>query len=120
MATDYALSPEHDKAIFENDYVLISGAIETAQSVKIRLLVMLREWVYDPSIGIDWEGVMYKVHIPNRIKKQIIAREVLLTPGVSKLTEFQFGIDPIEKAALVEFRGKTIYSGDLIKVRMEL
>jgi hypothetical protein len=120
MATDYALSETHDKTIQNGDYVLVSGAVEVAQSCNIRLLVFLREWTYDPTIGLPWEEELFKSDVSERRKKQIVLRNVLKTPGVKRLFEFQFGVDPINKGALVEFRGETNYSGEPITVRVTI
>jgi hypothetical protein len=120
MATDYTLSKEHDKLIHENDYVLVSGSIETAQAVEMRLLTMENETAIVLGRGVPWEPVMFKTDVRDAIKKQILVKTILETPGVKRLYEFQYGVDPVNKGALVEYRGETIYTGEDIEGRIEI
>lgn len=108
---DLKLTAAHDLAREGGDLVLISGAEEVIQNVKIRLLTMKYEWVFNVELGTQWldSGGMFDPQVPQREKELVLRRVILETPGVLRLNSFLFRVDNVNKGALVEFSANTIY-----------
>lgn len=108
---DLKLNAAHDLAREGGDLVLISGAEEVAQNVKIRLLTMKYEWDFNVLLGVQWidSGGMFDPQVPKREKELVLRRVILETEGVLSLKSFLFRVDNVNKAAVVEFTATTVY-----------
>jgi len=109
MSVDLKLNSAHDLDFVDGDLVLIDGRLEVLQSVKMRLLFILREWAYNFTLGVPWTNGMFDVRFP-RVKKESALKDTILqTVGVYALTEFNFNIDREEHTAYVSYTAETAY-----------
>lgn len=108
---DLKLTAAHDLERVGGDLVLVSGAEEVIQNVKIRLLTMKFEWIFNVELGTRWidSGGMFDAAVPQREKELVLRRVILETPGVLRLNSFLFRVDNTNRAAVVEFSAQTIY-----------
>jgi hypothetical protein len=108
---DLKLNGAHDLEKVGGDLVLVTGAEEVAQNVKIRLLTMKYEWIFNTFLGVQWisSGGMFDPRVPKREKELTLRRVILETPGVLKLRSFLFRVDNANRAAVVEFTASTVY-----------
>jgi hypothetical protein len=109
MATDIALDANHDIVIEPDDINLIQDEFEVLQSVKIRLLFIQTEWIFDYTRGVPWFDEMFDVATSKAQKEKNIKVAILNTQNVRQITEFNFGVDPVNKGALVEYSANTTY-----------
>ena len=111
MATliDLKLGDDHEIVVENGDLVLIYDADVVKQSVKIRLLTILAEWVFDPTQGIDWIDDMLGMGLIYEQKIAVLKQIILETVGVRQINSFAFGVDPINKGALVEYAAETVF-----------
>lgn len=78
MSVDLKLSSQHDLLFKNHRLVLVDGANQKAQQIKIALLTFLGEWFLDTSIGVPYfEQVLLKtvdkVKVENIFRQKIIA-----------------------------------------------
>jgi hypothetical protein len=109
MSTDLYLTPQHDLLIQNGDLQLITEAEEVPQNVKIRILFIQTEWVFDYTLGVPWFDEMFNTTTSKVQKEANIKKAILGSSGVREITEFSFGIDPINRGALVEYTANTIF-----------
>lgn len=78
--------------IITNGEQFVMGKKETAQIVLHRLRLFLGEFFLDKSVGTPWfQSILGK--IPQSVAEINIKRQILSTPTVVSLTEFNFSID---------------------------
>jgi hypothetical protein len=118
MATDLQLTPQHDLLIENGDLQLIDEGAEVVQATKIRILFIQTEWVFDYTLGVPWFDDMFNTTTSKLEKDKIIKDTILGTLGVREITEFNFGIDPVNRGALVQFSADTTFG--TIQQRLEL
>lgn len=109
MASDIKLTDTDDVTYVNNDFVLVTDGTEVAQAVKIRVRTILAEWVFDYTLGLDWWGDMTSFKTSIDQKKNLMRSEVLATPGVRAVRNFEIGIDPETFKIEAEFVVETIY-----------
>jgi hypothetical protein len=113
---DLALgSGTHDLYLEGGDWVIIEEENEVAQSTEIRLLFIEAEWLFDYTLGVPWFDYMFATSSSLEQKEQILKSTIQNTIGISQITEFVFGVDPINKGALVTFSA-TVETGEEIDV----
>lgn len=98
--------------IENNDFVLVYDLEEIIQSIRIRLRIILGEWKFDFTRGIPWVGdnaTMFTPATSLEQKEQILKSTILGTEGVLALLSFTFGVDPINRGALISYGTDTIY-----------
>jgi len=110
MAIDLYLGGQsHDIETLDNDLLLIRDAPEVAQAVKIRLRFILGEWAFAFWLGVDLYGNLFNPATSIEQKEAELKNTILNTPGVESLLDFTFGVDPVERKAIVTYRADTIY-----------
>lgn len=119
---DLKLDPEtHDLMIEAFDIGLVSGADETVQHVKQRLLTFEGEWFLDLSAGVPWfEDVLGKPR-DLRVVEAVLKAEIRASPGVRSLS--LFAISPIngqERAARLDFTMQIGNNPEAITVGMTI
>ena len=60
-------------------------------------------------LGVPWFNGMFAMEMTLREKENVLKNAILNTFGVNNLINFEFGLDPINKGASVEFEADTIY-----------
>lgn len=104
MATVVGLSiqPNHDAPGSKNDLHLdASGNLALAidgeaigQHVRQRLMFWRGEWFLNPEAGVDWTRyVLGRQPSEQPIAEAVIKREVVQTPGVAEIVEFDAAYD---------------------------
>ncbi|NIV93786.1 hypothetical protein GWN42_13555 [candidate division KSB1 bacterium] len=107
MAKDLKLTQAQDLELENGDLAFIEDGEEVIQAAKIGLLHILGEWVFDYTLGVDWFGIMWSTTTSIAEKRKEIQRVLVNTEGVRRLLRLEFSIDPIERAAFVEFAADT-------------
>jgi hypothetical protein len=118
MATDLQLTPQHDLYIQDGDLQLVTEGREVVQACKIRVLFIQTEWVFDYTLGVPWFDEMFDTTTSKLQKDKNIKVAILGTLGLRELTEFSFGIDPVNRGALIEFTANTVFG--TIQQRLEI
>lgn len=103
MSMDIKLDPiTHDLVLGRNrDLVLIDGADQIRQQIKITLLTFLGEWFLDTTFGVPYlERIMVKS--PSRAQIEAIMRtKVLAVPGVKAVPTVEVDIDAATRRARI-------------------
>ncbi len=107
MPIDFLLNANHDLYWDGKDFALVSGAAEVAQAVKIRLLFIQTEWVYDITKGVPWIDEMFSTSVSYERKRRWLIDTLTQTRGVKKIVEFKFDVDPINRGAFIEYEVET-------------
>lgn len=107
MSKDLKLNSNHDLMFKNNRLVLVDGANQKAQQIKIALLTFLGEWFLDTSHGVPYfEQVLLKqvdkVKIENLFRQKIAS-----VKGVKRVLKLNTQIDRKERSLLVEFEAET-------------
>ena len=90
--TSIRIGSDNDIQIDNNNLTLINGREEIAQVLRQRLRVFLGEWFLDTREGIDYYGdVLKKSPDPGQVDA-LFKNEILTSPGVVELIEFELDI----------------------------
>lgn len=90
MSQDLALSSDHDIYLEDNDFALVAGPDESAQSILIRLWTYYGEWFLDTSLGTPhYEKILGNPFRPNN-QAAIYRRRILATEGVTAIENFSY------------------------------
>lgn len=65
-----------------------------AEHVKQRLLTYAGEWFLDTSAGVPWVRYVFTRPFNEVVAESVIKAEILATPGVVALEEFELQVDP--------------------------
>ncbi len=109
MSIDLLLDQNQDLVVELGDLALVDEGEEVIQSAKIRILHILGEWVFDYTLGVDWFGVMWATDSSTLQKKTEIQRILVNTPNLRRLLRLDFSVDPIERAAQIDFTADTVF-----------
>lgn len=94
----------HDLLLVQSDLGLVSGAEQTAQQIKQRLLTLLGEWFLDNSIGLPWFDEILGKFQTLDIVEELLRSCILQTPNVERLSYFELSVpDPASRSARVDF-----------------
>ena len=97
-----------DIEIIEGELSLTSGTDAIRQHLKQRLNTYFREWFLDQRIGIPYfEHILKKNPVPSVIDS-IFKREILTTPGVIELIEFNLDFEPGLRELSLSFKARVI------------
>ena len=94
----------------DNDIDTINDADQVVSHVNARLKMVLGEDYYDTTKGVPWFDAMYSVQTTYEQKSAILRQTIIRTPEVSRLVRFVYGVDPVQRLAVVEYQAETIYS----------
>lgn len=102
--TDILQTVDGDFAIVNNDTQFVNGADEVMQLLRQRLRTFLGEWFLDTTIGVPYFQDILKKN-PNPVSVDAAFKnEILNTPGVLELSEFEIDIDAATRVATVTGR----------------
>lgn len=105
---DLKLTTDHDLEIVNGDLVLVTKEEEVAQAIKIALLTVQGEWVYDQNLGIPWFDDMYQPRFTKAEILRTLRARINDVPGVLSVNQLEMTIDA-NRQALVTFDVQTIY-----------
>lgn len=93
-------------AIKNGDLVIIEGAEECAQNIRIRLMFFFGEWFLDERIGVKWREILYKPNM-SLAEIELHVREIIRdTIGVAGISYYRNYFDTDEngkKRLQIEF-----------------
>lgn len=90
--TSIRIGSDNDIQIDNNNLTLVEGREEISQVLRQRLRVFLGEWFLDSREGIDYYGeVLKKAPDPGQVDA-LFKNEILTSPGVVELIEFDLDI----------------------------
>jgi hypothetical protein len=113
--TDFALDDDHDLAVENNNLVIIEGADEVGQRLKTNLKLFQGEWFLNQTIGVPYFQEIFRKGIsPDRIAA-FFKREILITPGVIQLLEYDQQIDAATRLLTISFKAQ-VSNGSIIQV----
>jgi hypothetical protein len=111
MARDWKLDKAtHDLALVNGDLAFVDDQEEVAQCATIRLWFIEAEYELDYTLGTPWFDVLFAIS-DRLIKEQTLRGRLKGTPGVTRVKNFTYSIDPQEKGAAVTFNLETIFGG---------
>ena len=91
--TDIAQDLDGDITVDSNNLAFANGSDEVQQLLRQRLRTFLGEWFLDTTIGVPYFQEIFKKN-PNPIAiEAAFKNEILNTPGVLELAEFELDID---------------------------
>lgn len=106
---DLTLNTAHDLDITNFDLSIIEGADSVAQNVKIRLLFFKGEWFLNTAVGLPfYEDIFVKNPNLGHIDA-IIKAEILETPEVNSLLEYESNFDRRLRKLPITFTIDTTY-----------
>ena len=92
MASDLKLDLQSiDLESTDGDLDLVADDYEIPQSCQIRLLTIAGEQFDNTAVGIPWMHLMSDSGTADNVKRALLVREILQTPGVKKLDDFRMG-----------------------------
>ena len=104
-----ALNSNHDLYINNGQIARISSSDAIIQLVKTRLLLVREEWFMDLSAGLPWFSKMMGRN-PNPYKiRSYVAKEIILTEGVSELKSLELVYNNAERKLDILFSYTDIY-----------
>ena len=108
MATDLKLNNSHDLDISGGDLQLATEKAEIAQAIKIALLTVQGEWVYDAFLGLPWFGDMFQHQTTRTEIVRKLRTRISEVPGILKINNVNLTVDDAHVAQVV-FDIDTIY-----------
>lgn len=104
---DLALDENGDLALSGGDLVLLEGAEEVAQRLRIRLRLFLGEWFLDASAGMPYFQRILGHKIAEPALLSILREQILDTPGVESIESLTAHLDGARRNMQVRFRVTT-------------
>lgn len=92
------------------DIAIVTDGDQVVSHVQARLQTYLGENYYDTTIGVPWIEAMYTPQTTYEQKSAILRQTIERTPGVRRILEFSFGVDPETRLATVAYRAETDFS----------
>ena len=73
----------------DGDLDLVADDYEIPQSCQIRFLTIAAEQFDNTAVGLPWMHLMSDSGTADNVKRALLVREILQTPGVKKLDDFR-------------------------------
>jgi len=105
--SDIKLDNDRDLLVEGNDLQLITGADDITQNLRQRLSFFFKEWFLDKSKGVPYFEYIFKKKVSVAIVDSVFKREIINTPGVLKLMEFEILVDAALRELTLTFRALT-------------
>jgi hypothetical protein len=96
------------------DLTVVENAEAVRSHIAARLRHILGEDYYAQEVGVPWFSGMFSPATSYEQKAGILRSVVAKTPGVTAIINFTFGIDPVDRRAVVEYSARTIYDEVII------
>ena len=96
------------------DIAVVEGAEQVRSHVAARLRHILGEDYFDQAVGVPWFSGMFSTATSYEQKAAILRSTIAKTPGVLEVVAFEFGVDPVEKLAIVNYSARTIFEDEEI------
>lgn len=93
---------DNDIHVDKGRVAITDGGLQVGQSVQSRLRLFRGEWFLDIQAGLPWYQQVLGTRNMSRAE-HLIKREILQTPGVTKLTRFDVTLDRRTRRMKVSF-----------------
>ena len=77
----------------DNEIARVVGVDELRQHIKNRIIFFYEEWFLDRDAGLPWFQTIFVKNTKRSIIDGLIKKEIVQTPGVLELLEFQTSFD---------------------------
>ncbi len=101
---DIQLNDDWDIEPTGNDLVLVTGADAIKQHLGQRLKTFYGEWFLNMEIGVPYFQQVLKKNPDPVVVDSIFKREIVNTPGILQLTEFDLNIDNATRTLTLTFK----------------
>lgn len=109
---------DHDIAIENFDFQLVSGKDRVRQNLRIRLLFVFKEWFLNTTYGMDYQNTIWTKN-PNKIEvDNVIKSTIINTEDVQELLSYSSSIDKRARQLSVNFKVLTSYGS--VSIEQEL
>ncbi len=102
--SDIALADDGDILISGSDLTLTTGVDAIKQHLSQRLRTFYGEWFLNMEIGIPYFQQVLRKNPDPVVIDSIFKREILNTPGILQLTEFDLDLDPAIRELTLSFK----------------
>ena len=116
--SDIKIDSDGDLVLQETDLVLTTGQEAIEQHLTQRLRTFVGEWFLNNTIGIPYFQQIFKKQPDPIIVDSVLKKEIIETPGIAKLVDFELDLDSTRVLNL-SFRAQTI-EGDVINFSEEI
>lgn len=116
---DLLLDDTGDLVIRNGDLVLIDGAEEIAQRLRIRLRLFVGEWFLAPAEGMPYFDRILGQKVSRATLLSILREQILACPGVEEITSLDAQVDGERRSVSVFFRVTTT-DGDPVELTTEV
>ena len=97
-----------DLIIEEGNLLLNEGIESVRQFLRARLRTFLGDWLLDRSVGVPYIEEIFVKNPNPTILDSIFKREILNTPGVVELLEFEMTLDSELRKLSLDFKARTL------------
>lgn len=105
--SSFQLNKDGDLDLSGNKLRLTTGVEAIRQHLQVKLSIFLGEWFLDISVGVPYFEEIF-VKAPNiGAVSELLKVQILETPGVLDLLEFDFDFDAAARAFQLEFKALT-------------
>lgn len=99
---------KHDFSIKNFDFDLTSGAQSTAQRLKVRLLVFLREWFLNQNFGQPYYEQVFRKAPDIALIEDAFKATILSTPRVIEILDFELDFNANVRKLFLNFSVSTL------------
>jgi len=97
-----------DWDISEGELVMTSGQEEIRQFIIQKFKTSFGEWFLDVRLGIPYFEQIFKKIVDPAIVESIFINEIIFTPGIVSLLEFDLNLDKVTRTLSVDMRATTV------------
>lgn len=112
--SDLKLDSTGDLQITDGDLVLTTTTDRIDQYVRQRLQTFLGEFFLDTRVGVPYFEHILKKRIDPIVIDSILKKEIIETPGVTEITEFDLDLDSQTRTLTLNFRARTTDGTDIV------
>jgi hypothetical protein len=102
--SDLALDTDGDIKITGSDLTLTTGVDAVKQHLSQRLRTFYGEWFLNMEIGVPYFQQVLRKNPDPVVIDSIFKREIINTPGILQLTEFNLDIAPATRELALSFK----------------
>jgi hypothetical protein len=114
-ATSFLQTDDGDLALTGNRLALVEGQQQIRQALLGRLRVFQGEWFLDVDAGTPWFQRILGKNLNPRGAEAALKAVIAETPGVTRLVQFSFNVDPATRQAQVAFEVGTDFGNVAIE-----
>lgn len=116
--SDIKLDSDGDILLEETDLVLTTGQEAIQQHSAQRLRTFVGEWFLNNTIGVPYFQQIFKKQPDPVIVDSVLKKEIIETPGITKLIDFELDLDS-SRVLNLDYKAQTI-EGDVITFSEEI